>query len=126
MGDLAENETGRMQGRRRWIFAGFAGKGVRAAFVLMLVIFVIYLAGSIPDPGFSDRALFLLLRLLQFSSLLLCAFSLFALAFSVHRMVHYLNVRSVLSLCLYFVTAMLGAGFAMLNSMIIAVAGGTG
>jgi hypothetical protein len=126
MGDLEENEIERIQDRRRWVFAGFAGKGVRAAFVLTLVIFVVYLAGSIPDPGFSDRVLFLLLRMLQFSSLLLCAFSLFALAFSVHHMVLSPGVRNVLRLCLYFMTAMLGAGFALLNSMIIAVAGGTG
>jgi hypothetical protein len=79
-----------------------------------------------PDPGFSDRLLFLLLWLLRYSALLLCAFSLFALGFSVHRLVHRLSARNILALFFYFATGLLGAGFAMLNSMIIATAGGYG
>jgi hypothetical protein len=126
MGDLAENEKKSIIGKRRWIFTGFAIKGVRATAILVFIVFAVYLVGSIADPGFSDRLLFFLLRLLQFSSLLLCAFSLFALAFSVHQLVLSPGLRNALNLCLYFMTAMLGAGFAMLNSMIIAVAGGTG
>jgi hypothetical protein len=111
---------------RRWIFANFIRKGVWAALALSCIIFVVYIGGSMPDPGFSDRLLFMLLGLLRYSALLLCTFSLFALGFSVHRLVHHLSVRNILVLFFYFATGLLGAGFAMLNSMIIAAAGGNG
>jgi hypothetical protein len=131
MGDLTdsvttENGSGQKKRDRRWIFADFVKKGVLAALALSLLIMAVYMAGSIPDPGFSDRLLFLLLRLLRYASLLLCAFSFFALGFSVHHMVYYPCVRNALSLSFYFFTGIMGAGFAMLNSMIIAAAGGNG
>jgi hypothetical protein len=131
MGDLidtvsTENGPGQKKRGRRWIFADFVRKGVRAALALALLIFAVYLAGSMPDPGFSDRVLFMLLRLLRYASLLLCAFSLFAMGFSVRRLVYYPNVHNALGLCFYFMTGILGAGFAMLNSMIIAASGGNG
>jgi hypothetical protein len=91
-----------------------------------LAIFALYTGGSVPDPGFSDRLLFLLLRLLQISSLLLCAFSLFFLAFSVRRLVYHPNLRNTLWLIAYFFTGILGAGLAMLNSLIFAAAGSIG
>jgi len=119
-----EKEPEQKKRDRRWIFPDFVRKGVRAALALTLFIFAVYLAGSMPDPGFSDRTLFLLLRLLRYASLLLCAFSLFALGFSVSRMVNHPNARNVLGLFFYFMTGILGAGFAMLNSMIIAASGG--
>jgi len=128
-GDLSDTVTtedvpGQKKQNRQWIFADFARKGVWAALALSLLIFAVYLSGSIPDPGFSDTILFLLLRLLQYASLLLCAFSLFALGFSVHRLVYRPCIRNGLSLCFYFLTGLLGAGFAMLNSVIIAASGG--
>ncbi|MDR0495956.1 MAG: hypothetical protein LBG95_10080 [Treponema sp.] len=123
----ARNEAAeRLPGRRRWIFAGFARKGVRAALALSCIIFAVYLGCSMRDPGFSDRLLFLLLLMLRYSALLLCAFSLFALGFSVHRLVHHVSARNILGLFFYFAAATLGAGFAMLNSMIIAASGGNG
>jgi hypothetical protein len=122
-----ENGFGQKKKRgRRWIFTDLVRKGVRVTLALALFIFAVYLAGSMPDPGFSDRVLFLLLLLLRYASLLLCAFSLFALGFSVRRLVYHPCVRSTLSLCFYFFTGILGAGFAMLNSMIIAASGGNG
>jgi len=129
MGDLidtvtTENGSGQKKRGRRWIFADFVKKGVQAALALSLLIFAVYLSGSMPDPGFSDPLLFLLLRLLRYASLLLCAFSLFALGFSVHRLVYHPCIRNVLGLCFYFLTGILGAGFAMLNSVIIAASGG--
>jgi len=129
MGNLADIVTAKIkpdqQKRgRRWIFADFVRKGVRAALGLALLIFAVYLAGSMPDPGFSDQILFLLLRLLRYASLLLSAFSLFALGFSVRRMVNHPSVHNALGLCFYFLTGILGAGFAMLNSVIIAASGG--
>jgi hypothetical protein len=116
----------RLPGRRRWIFASFARKGVQVTLALSCVAFAVYLGGSMPDPGFSDRLLFLLLWLLRYSALLLCAFSLFAMGFSAHRLVHRFYLRNILGLFFYFATAILGAGFVILNSMIIATAGGNG
>jgi hypothetical protein len=115
-----------LPGSRQWFFASFARKGVRAALIISCIIFAVYLGGSTPDPGFSDRLLFLLLWLLRYSTLLLCAFSLFALGFSVHRLVNHFCLRNILGLFFYFTTATLGAGFTMLNSIIIAAAGGNG
>ena len=116
--------AGRKSRGRRWIFAGYVTKGVHGSLALSLTIFAIYLAGSMPDPGFSDRVLFLLLRLLRYSSLLLCAFSFFALGFSVHRLVHYPRLRNALSLLAYFSIGILGATFAMFDSFIVAAAEG--
>ena len=121
-----EQKTGTTQQSRRWIFSDFARRGLKYTLVLTLVIFAVYLAGSIPDPGFSDRVLFLLLQMLRYSSLLLCAFSLFAMGFSVHRLVYNPSIRNVLKLLVYFITGLFGAGLAMLNSFIIAAAGGIG
>ena len=109
---------------RRWIFAGYAQKGVRASLALSLAVFAVYLIGSIPDPGFSDRLLFFLLRLLRYTSLLLCAFSLFALGFSVHRLVHFPRLRNILILFFYFVVGILGAILSMLDSFIVVATGG--
>jgi len=121
-----ENGSGQKKRGRRWIFADFVRKGVLAALALLALIFAVYLSGSIPDPGFSDPLLFLLLRLLRYASWLLCAFSLCAMSFSVRRLVYHPCIRSALGISFYFFTGILGAGFAMLNSMIIAAAGGNG
>jgi len=131
MGDLTgtvttENGSGRKKRGRRWVFADFVRKGVLAAFALSMLILAVYTAGSIPDPGFSDRLLILLLRLQRYAWWLLCAFSLCAMGFSVRRLVYHPCVRSALGLSFYFFTGIMGAGFAMFNSMIIAAAGGNG
>jgi len=109
---------------RRWIFAGYARNGVRVSLALSVAVFTVYLFGSIPDPGFSDRALFFLLRLLRYTSLILCAFSLFSLGFSVHRLVHFPGLRNTLILFFYFVVGILGAVLSMLNSFIVVATGG--
>jgi len=109
---------------RRWIFAGYAKKGVRVSLAFSLAVFAVYLFGSIPDPGFSDRLLFFLLRLLRYTSLLLCAFSFFSLGFSVHRLVHLPGVRNALSLFFYFCVGILGAVLSMLDSFIVVATGG--
>jgi hypothetical protein len=115
---------GKLKQDRRWIFAGYAQKGVRASLALSLAVFVVYLFGSIPDPGFSDRLLFFLLRLLRYASLLLCAFSLFSLGFSVHRLVNFPGWRNALSLVFYFFVGILGAVLSMLDSFIVVATGG--
>jgi hypothetical protein len=110
---------------RRWIISGFVRNGVLVTLGISLAILAIYMAGSVADTGFSDNALFMLLRLLRFSSLLLCAFSLLAMAYSVQRLVNNKpGIRNILRMILYFVIGMLGAGLAMLYSFIVAASEG--
>ena len=109
---------------RRWIISGFVRNGVLLAFILSIALFTIYLTGSKPDTGFSDNTLFLLLRLLRYSSLLLCAFSLLAMSYSVQRMVNKPGFKSALIMFLYFIIGLLGAGLAMLYSFIAAASEG--
>jgi hypothetical protein len=132
MGVLMDTDTGgeslqtKQKKHHRWIFSGFLKKGVRYALVLSLIIFGLYSAGSIPDPGFSDRTLFLLLQMLRYVSLLLCVFSLFSLGFRVRRFVHHPHLHNIPGILFYFAIGMLGAFLAMLNSLIIVTTGGYG
>jgi len=109
---------------RRWIFSDFSRKGVGYALAFSLVIFGLYMAGSIPDPGFPDRVLFFLLGVLRYSSLVNCAFSLFAMGVGVRRLVYQPSFRNVLKLLLYFGTAILGANLALFGSLVVAVTEG--
>jgi hypothetical protein len=105
---------------RRWIISGFVRNGVIASSGLSIAILALYMVGSMPDVGFSDSALFLLLRLLRYSSLLLCAFSLFAMGYSVKRLVNHPGIRNALRLFLYFIIGLIGAGLSTLYSLITA------
>ena len=109
---------------RRWIISGFVRSGVLVTFALSLGIFALYMIGSMPDTGFSDNTLFLFLRLLRYSSLLLCVFSLFAMGYSVQRLVNHPGIRNALGLFLYFIIGLLGAGLATLYSFIVAASEG--
>ena len=109
---------------RRWIFSDFFRKGLRYTLALSLFIFVLYTAGSMPDPGLPDRILFFLLKMLRYSSLISCAFSLFVLGASVRRLVYHPSLRSALGLLLCFVISILSASLAMLDSVIVAATGG--
>jgi hypothetical protein len=120
--DIKENWKDAME--RRWIISGFVRNGVLVTFVLSLAILALYMTGSMPDTGFSDNTLFLLLRLLRYSSLLLCAFSLFAMGYSVQRMVNNPGIKNALGLFSYFIIGLLGAGLAMLYSFIVAASEG--
>jgi len=120
--DIKENWKEAIE--RRWIISGFVRNGVLVSFGLSLGILAIYMAGSMPDTGFSDNALFMLLRLLRYSSLLLCAFSLLAMAYKVKRIVDRPGIKNALSLLFYFIIGMLGAGLAMLYSFIVAASEG--
>jgi len=127
--NTAQNESGTGQkrpGRRRWIFAALTKRGVLSSLALSLAIFAVYLAGSIPDPGFPDPTLFLLMHILMYASLLLCTFSVLALSFSVYHLVYFPSAYSVFWLCFYFFTGILGAGLAMFNALIFATTGGYG
>jgi len=109
---------------RRWIISGFVRNGVLATFILSLVIFTMYMVGSMPETGFSDKTLFLFLRLLHYSSLILCAFSILAMSYSVQRIVNKPGVKNALILFSYFLISLLGAGLAMLYSFIAAASEG--
>jgi len=109
---------------RRWIISGFGRNGVLASLLLSLAIFILYMIGSMPDIDFSDNTLFMLLRLLRYSSLLLCAFSLFAMGYSVQRIVNKPGLKTALTLFLYFIAGLLGAALAMLYSFIAAASEG--
>jgi len=109
---------------RPWIITGFVRNGVIVTFGLSLAILALYMTGSLPDTGFSDNALFLLLRLLRYSSLILCVFALFAMGYSVQCMVNNPGARNAFRIFIYFVIALLGAGLAMLYSFIAAASEG--
>ena len=109
---------------RYWIFALLFKRGVLVFLGLTLIIFAIYIIGSIPDPGFSDRALFLLLRFLWYSSLLLCFFSLFSMGYKVRHLVNRPSLRNALEVFLYFIAGVFGAALAIINSFIIVASGG--
>ena len=108
----------------RWIFWDFIKGGVIFALVLSLGVFALYTAGSIPDPGFSDRMLFFLLGTLRSVSLVNCTFSLFAMGLSVHRLVNQPSRRTVLALLFYFACALIGAFLTMLESVMVAASEG--
>lgn len=112
--------------RLRRFFPLLARGGTLATLVFSGFLLALYLAGSLPDPGFSDTVFFILLRLLHYSSLLLCVFSLGGMAVAVHRLVLGPRLRHVLALCCYFVSALAGAALSMLNSFIVAATGGNG
>jgi hypothetical protein len=125
MGEMKdEQKTSRKVLRRFWIFSGFVKNGVRVTLVLSSAIVALYLAGSMPDPGFSDNLLFLVLLLLRYSSLLLCVFSLFAMGDSVRRLLNRPGIRTIINLFFYFFTGMLGAALSMLYSLISAASAG--
>jgi len=109
---------------RHWIFSGYVKNGVLASLGVSLAILVMYMAGSMPDSGFSDNILFLFLRLIRYSSLFLCAFSLFAMADKVRRLVNNPGIKNALRLLFYFFTGFLGAVLAMLYSFIVAASEG--
>ena len=124
MGMKTETESPQPDKGRRLIFLDMAVKGVHFLFALSLGIFVLYMAGSMPDPGFSDRLLFFLLRVLRYSSLACCTFSLFTLGLSVHKLVYHPGIRTALGVLFYFAIGLLSAGLSMLDTFMIAATEG--
>jgi len=109
---------------RRWIISGFVRNGVLVTFGISLAILTLYMAGSMPDTDFSDNTLFLFLRLLRYSSLILCAFAIFAMGYSVQRMVNNPGIKNAFRIFFYFIIGLIGAGLAMLYSFIVAASEG--
>ena len=122
MGKIKELLTDK--NKYRYFIPAFVKKGVISTLIISLMIFGIYLFGSIPDPGFTDDALFMLLQLLYYSSFLLMAFSLFALGLRIQLLVYNPSLRAVLGLFTYFFSGVLGAFFVMLYSLIETFAAG--
>jgi hypothetical protein len=112
--------------RHKWNIRVIAGRGVQCALAFSGLMLALYMAGNIPDPGFPDRVMMLLVRVLRYSSLLLCVFSVCSLSFSVRHMIDHPRLRNALSIGFYFSTGILGAALSMLNSFIIAASGGNG
>jgi len=123
-----EEQTGNKSERknrvRQWIFALFFKHGVLYTLAFSIIVFALYMIGSMSDPVFSDDMLFFLLRLLQYSSLLLCVFSLFSLGAKVRRLVYHPSLRNFVGLFLYFIAGLFGAALAMFNSFIIVASKG--
>jgi hypothetical protein len=109
---------------RHWISSVLLKRGVIYSLIVTLVIFALYVIGGIPDPGISDRLLFLLLRLLSYSSVLLCAFSLFAMGLKIRRLVYNPSLHNIVGLFLYFLCGLFGAALVIFNSFIIAASSG--
>jgi len=105
-------------------FPGIVKTGVRYALILSMIFFVLFMASSMYPPGVPDAFLFALLRLLRYSAVLLCVFSLVALGFGVHRSVHAPGVRNVLGILRYFFFTLLGAILVMFSLLIVAMVGG--
>ncbi|GHV96557.1 hypothetical protein AGMMS50293_28770 [Spirochaetia bacterium] len=93
-------------------------------FTLGLTIFtlILYTLGI----HFTDRTLFLLLRVLRYLAFLVCLFSLCALGFSIRLMIRGHWIRRIPGICLYLLTGTFGAILVIFNSFIIALAGGNG
>jgi len=105
-------------------FPGLARAGLRYSLILSCVFFVLYMGGSMVDPDVPDPLLFMFLRLLRYSAFLLVIFSLVAMGFSVHRMVHSPCLRNALGVFLHFLLGLLGAFLAMFSLLIVAVSRG--
>jgi hypothetical protein len=105
---------------------GMIRGGVILSLVLSAATVVLYIAGSAPDPGFSDETQFLLLRILRYLSLVLIVFSLCAAGFSVRLMALRPRPRYLAGMALYLLTGILGAALVILNSVIVVAAGGNG
>jgi len=108
----------------KWFIPNFVKKGVVTTLIASLMIFGIYLFGSMLNPGFTDGALFFLLDLLYYTSLILLVLSLFALGLRIHLLVYNPGARAVLGLFTYFFSGVLGAFLAMLSSLIEAISSG--
>jgi hypothetical protein len=100
--------------------------GVLLSFALSVGALVLYMAGNIPERGFSDETQFLLLRVMQYLALFLIVFSLCALGFSVRLLVRKPRFRHVLGMGLYFLTGILGVLMVVFNSFIVVAARGNG
>ncbi|MDR0315752.1 MAG: hypothetical protein LBH97_02505 [Treponema sp.] len=109
---------------KTWNFQGFTKGGLIVSLVLCGLFFLLYVIGNIPDPGFPDNLMFWLLRLLNYSSVSLCVFSLCALGICVRQVVESPRVRNFLFMALYFLTGIMSAVLAILSSLIIATTGG--
>ncbi|MDR2478518.1 MAG: hypothetical protein LBD48_04300 [Treponema sp.] len=112
--------------KRSWDFHGFVSGGVAVTLGLCVLSLALYFLGNVPELGFSDTAVLGMLRLQRYISLALCIFSLGAMGFSVHRMVYNPRLINIVKLIFFFLTGILGAFLAILNSFIIAATGGNG
>ena len=94
--------------------------GLVISLVLSLASLVVYLSGA----DFTDEILFLLLWLLRCLSVFVCVFSLYSLLSSIRRMIHGSSAAFVLTIALYFVSFLWGAGLIVFSTFMVALAEG--
>jgi hypothetical protein len=107
-----------MPGPVRW--------GLIASLALSAAALALYALGSMPEPGFSDRTLFTLLRVLRYVALFVIVFSLCALVFGVRLMVRRPRIRYALCIGLYALCGIFGLALVILTAFIVVAAGGNG
>jgi hypothetical protein len=86
--------------------------------------FALYLAGTVSEPGFTDRTLLALLGVLRILGFFLCALSLSALICGVWRGSS--RRGRVLNLALYVITGIMGTALMIMNAFFAAITGGNG
>lgn len=96
------------------------------ALTLSVALFAIFIAGSMHDPGVSDSVLFLLLRLVRYSSIVLCALAVVAVWFGVRNIVSHPCVQNAIAIATNFFLILFGAGMAMVSHLIVEVVKGQG
>jgi len=80
----------------------------------------------IMDLDYSDRALFILLNILRYSSFALCILSFYRLIINIYRVFHRRTFNIIIQIFLYIVFIVYGAAIIFFEAFISAVAGGNG
>ena len=105
----------------------FVNKALVFSLVLSAFILAFYiLSGVLPETGFTDQSLFVLLGILRYLSFLICVLSLCALGFSIRLIIRRPALKPALKIALYILAGIAGAGVAVLNMFIVAASGGNG
>ena len=91
---------------------------------LSAAVLALYVLGSMPEQGFSDQALFALLRILRYLSLVVIVCSLCALVFTVRLMLRRPRIRCALRIGLYALCGIFGLALVILTAFILVAAGG--
>jgi len=94
--------------------------------LICLAVSLICLVLYILDLNYSDRALFVLLNILRYSSFFLCIFSFYRLIINIYRVFRRRTFNIIIQIFLYIVLIVYGIAIIFLEAFISAVAGGNG
>ena len=94
--------------------------GLIYSFNLSLITLIFYIA----DLDLPDKALFLLLAILRYSSIFVCACSLYLLIAGIRRMIQRPGVAYALKIVLFLCGMLYGAGIIVYSVFIVTFAGG--